>query len=176
MYIKSVGKNRVRHCAVQPMTWHICVRSVWPVIWYLGILSLLQHSPGLMDPHRVVGQCSVSGKWLLGVALWTYQQGCWLTQHNEFLSPPPPCIHKCSDSICWCVSPLCYFLYFAWVEWPLNCHCIILWVLVVDNPLHPLPLLEPWLGPTISFFVSVFLIWTLLLYARTNLAYLLLCP
>ena len=28
----------------------------------------------------------------------------------------------------------------------------------------------------ISFFVSVFLIWTLLLYARTNLAYLLLCP
>ena len=37
-------------------------------------------------------------------------------------------------------------------------------------------LLEPWLGLTISFFVSVFLIWTLLLYARTNLAYLLLCP
>ena len=37
-------------------------------------------------------------------------------------------------------------------------------------------LLEPWLSPTISFFVSVFLIWTLLLYAQTNLAYLLLCP
>ena len=36
--------------------------------------------------------------------------------------------------------------------------------------------LEPWLSPTISFFVSVFLIWTLLLYAWTNLAYLLLCP
>ena len=36
--------------------------------------------------------------------------------------------------------------------------------------------LGPWLGLTISFFVSVFLIWILLLYAWTNLTYLLLYP
>ena len=39
-----------------------------------------------------------------------------------------------------------------------------------------LQVLEPWLGPTYFLFVPVFLIWTLLLYAQTNLAYLLLCP
>ena len=41
---------------------------------------------------------------------------------------------------------------------------------------HTVLLLEPWLGPTYFLFVSVFLIWTLFLYAQTNLAYLLLCP
>ena len=41
------------------------------------------------------------------------------------------------------------------------------WRLVCQSPGSARP---------ISFLVSVFLLWTLLLYARTNLAYLLLCP
>ena len=59
-------------------------------------------------------------------------------------------------------------------------HLGVLWWWFVKSPddyyLITLCLLKPWLSPTISIFVSVFLIWTLLLYAWTNLTYLLLCP
>ena len=135
-----------------------------------GSVSASLHMLSLCFPCSVHGSgLSFQQEGLLADFLSNWSIAWFITSWNSSMNSIRSALQLTSDKLSSSSGSSWSLLFSGGDCFVTSCSCAFpVWLL--DS------LLEPWLGPTISFFVSIFLIWTLLLYAWTNLAYLLLCP